>query len=972
MKHKKSTALLLALLMMVSVFLNATSVFAKGKQEIPRMNQSVEKVEKVKAEDKKDDPEEVKAEEDELEISKEEVPDAVGGPVAEKTFTVTKRLVGSTEDGALVGDYDTFYKAVENCKQEDLINEYVITMNDDYAIPEDEGLWGKTDVNMVLRSKAGNQFTLKRSNKNFASLFSGTTLKIENVILDGSNSAQAFGITGGTLTLADGAVVQNFSEYSGFDGPAIYLNGGTLNILEGAIIQNNKYSLQGGAIQARNDSIINISGGTFRNNNAKRGGGAIAAFGPLNITGGKFEDNETGVTGGAIIIGKNHTASISNATFKGNKASTGGAIYSSKAFSVSNAIFESNEANWGGAIFTSKELTLNDVTFNKNKANSAGGALYLQGGAQIKDSTFTENSSASDGGAVYSVNADLNIDGCNFDNNKSDEARGGALFFSGQNSCSIKNSTIRNNKAKSIGGGITSLLGNLTVEDSIIDSNNSSSLGGGIVSVAGKTTNLNKCVIKNNTANGAGGVFVGTGGTQIKGTVNIKGTEFNGNDTGESGDQTKLLGGGLYIDADIPAKISESSKFINNKSGMGGAIFDASLDYKNPADVTKYQNLTIDKTTLFEGNVARAGLFAPPTNYDKFTNLAFSDTSDTPYNKYMSKSLLNNYDINYKGELLIVYDANGGKFADGKEIKTELHKENEEIKLMEAPTREGYKFLYWSKEEYKPRADYKVTGNQNFVAQWEKVGPKKPDDPKKPDNHPKGGTFLSKPADTPLLNRKDHAQYMIGYPDQNFKPDNKMSRQEVTVMFSRLLNERPQKGMIYSRDYKDIPDNLWSVTAISYMSKLGMVKGYPDGNFMPRADITRAEFAAMATRFADISAGSKAFTDVAKDHWAYDVIQKAAGAGWISGYPDGSFKPDQPITRAEVVAITNRMLNRFADEAYVDTHQDKILQFKDMKKEMWSYYPVVEATNGHGYERKANGKDETWFEVNNTSFVYDQ
>lgn len=213
---------------------------------------------------------------------------------------------------------------------------------------------------------------------------------------------------------------------------------------------------------------------------------------------------------------------------------------------------------------------------------------------------------------------------------------------------------------------------------------------------------------------------------------------------------------------------------------------------------------------------------------------------------------------------------------------------------------------------------------------------------------------------------------MIGYPDQNFKPDNHMSRQQVTVMFSRLLNERPQKAIIYSRDYKDIPDDLWSVTAISYMSKLGMVKGYPDGNFLPRAAITRAEFAAMATRFADISAGSKTFTDVAKDHWAYDVIQKAAEAGWISGYPDGSFKPDQPITRAEVVAITNRMLNRFADEAYVDAHQDKILQFKDMNKGMWSYYPVVEATNGHGYERKANGKDETWFEVNGTSFVYDK
>ena len=214
---------------------------------------------------------------------------------------------------------------------------------------------------------------------------------------------------------------------------------------------------------------------------------------------------------------------------------------------------------------------------------------------------------------------------------------------------------------------------------------------------------------------------------------------------------------------------------------------------------------------------------------------------------------------------------------------------------------------------------------------------------------------------------------MIGYKDGTFRPNNKMSRQEVTVMLSRLLSERPQKGMIYSRDYKDVADNLWSVTAISYMSNLKLVKGYPDGNFRPYANITRAEFAAMVVRFENISAvGNKEFTDLQKDHWAYDVIQKAAQAGWISGYPDGSFRPDQPITRAEVVAITNRMLNRFADEDFVDHNLNKIINFTDIDKSHWAYYPVVEATNGHNYDRKANGKDETWFEITGMTLVYDK
>ncbi len=224
-----------------------------------------------------------------------------------------------------------------------------------------------------------------------------------------------------------------------------------------------------------------------------------------------------------------------------------------------------------------------------------------------------------------------------------------------------------------------------------------------------------------------------------------------------------------------------------------------------------------------------------------------------------------------------------------------------------------------------------------------------------------------------MLNLKEHSQYMIGYKDGTFRPNNKMSRQEVTVMLSRLLSERPQKGMIYSHDYKDVADNLWSVTAISYMSNLKLVKGYPDGTFRPTANITRAEFAAMVVRFENISAaGSKTFTDLQKDHWAYEVIQKAAQAGWISGYPDGSFKPDQPISRAEVVTITNRMLNRFADEDFVDHNLDKIINFTDIDKSHWAYYPVVEATNGHRYERKGNGKDETWFEVTGSTFVYDK
>lgn len=868
MKNKKSTALLLALLMMASVFLNATSVFAEDKQEAPVMNQTVEK---VKVEDKKDDPEKAKAAADELKISGEDVPDAVGEPAAEKTFTVTKRPVGNTEDGALVGEYSTLFDAFSACAQNDQSNEYVITVNNDYDIPEDEDVWSRQHVNIVLKSAEGKKCTLKRlGTRPTFYVAKDCKMLVENVILDGNADGElTFLSENGNLTLGNGTVVQNFIDVPSADGPAIYLTGSsTLNIEDGVIIQNNKGNSMGGIIgDNSSDTTININGGTFTGNSTEKWGGVIGSYGKvtiyggtftgnkgnqgavvysngvLNITGGTFEGNQASYSGGVIAVGSKANLNVSGGTFKGNSASFGSAIYTSKTQNalIKNATMESNVSGFGSVYFNEGNANVENVTFTNNLAFKRGSAIYNRDALVIVDnSTFKDNGEMTDADGTYTC------------------IHGGAIAVE----------KVKNNDTK------------LTVKDST----------------------------------------------------------FEGNKAKED----------------------------------GGAIYTNSYEYADPISKEEaYKNLKVDDKTLFKGNVANAGLFSPPSNYADFTNLQFDPKSDVDHGKLTRLSLLNNYDVNYRNpKKLIIFDANGGKFPDGSGIKSETYPVGEKIEIMEAPTREGYKFLYWSEPEYKPGDSFTVKDDHTFVAKWEADATKP--DPNKPDKPTPGGGFYFVPTDTPLLNRKDHAQYMIGYPDQNFKPDNHMSRQEVTVMFSRLLNERPQKGVIYSRDYKDIPDDLWSVTAISYMSKLGMVKGYPDGNFMPRAAITRAEFAAMATRFADISAGSKTFTDVAKDHWAYDVIQKAAEAGWISGYPDGSFKPDQPITRAEVVAITNRMLNRFADEAYVEAHQDKIIRFKDMNKGMWSYYPVVEATNGHGYERKTNGKDETWFEVNGTSFVYDK
>lgn len=685
-----------------------------------------------------------------------------------KTFTVTKRVAGSTGDGELVGEYDTFNHAVEACKQEDLSNQYIITMNNDYTIPATEGSWGKSSVNMLLKSKDGATYTLKREgNRDVMSVDKKATLRIENVILDGNNDGQAFMVAGGNdqqgahLILGKGTVVQNFQDTPDYDGTTFYLYHGNsiLTIEEGAVLQNNTAEKQGGGvIQGREDTVINIKGGLFKNNSSKSGGGVLFTNGKLNITGGTFESN-TAKYGGALWIGSKSTATVENATFKNNKttSSYGGAIWGSNEFKVKNSTFEKNQAKWGGAIYSQKNMTIEGSTFKENEADKGGalaildkmkmtvkdskfignsatfaGAIYIRTSTEestMSGCTFTDNEATAQGGAIWSENAPISIDDSTFQNNGNGTLYGGGLCVNGDKTFNVKNSIFKGNKAK-LGGGIFAMGGKLSVKGTTLESNIAETeadqqgnltkgVGGAILSLKNKDLNsemiISKSLIKNNEALNGAGVTVQSG------KVEIKDTEFNGNDTkGLEDDQDKRLGGALYVDDDANVNISEACKFINNKAGIGGAIFDASADYSNPADTSKYQNLKIDATTLFKGNEAKT-LHQPPSNFEAFGNLLFSDDSDVPHNNYMHKSLLNNYDINYQGGLLITYDANGGKFTDGKSIKQELHKINDNITIITAPVREGYQFLYWKGSKYNPGDAYTVKDSHTFVAQWNKI-----------------------------------------------------------------------------------------------------------------------------------------------------------------------------------------------------------------------------------------------------------
>ena len=209
------------------------------------------------------------------------------------------------------------------------------------------------------------------------------------------------------------------------------------------------------------------------------------------------------------------------------------------------------------------------------------------------------------------------------------------------------------------------------------------------------------------------------------------------------------------------------------------------------------------------------------------------------------------------------------------------------------------------------------------------------------------------------LLRGDHIAFISGYPDGSVHPNANITRGEVSMIFYRLLADNVRAANSGSRaPYGDVASNAWYADAVATLSRMGILKGYEDGTFKPDAAVTRAEFATIASRFDKLATGTKTFKDVPASHWAYAAISSAAEKGWVSGYEDGTFRPDRAITRAEVAKLTNAVLNRSCDKNYVDTNKPSIKNFTDLPTSFWGYYEIMEAANAHDYNN--NGSLETW------------
>ena len=233
-----------------------------------------------------------------------------------------------------------------------------------------------------------------------------------------------------------------------------------------------------------------------------------------------------------------------------------------------------------------------------------------------------------------------------------------------------------------------------------------------------------------------------------------------------------------------------------------------------------------------------------------------------------------------------------------------------------------------------------------------------------------GGGGSSKPTvdipdDVPTgLNGDDHFAYIVGYPNGNVEPNGNITRAEVATIFFRLLTEEVRTAnSTQSNSLSDVTRGQWFNHAVSTLSSMGIVKGHNDGTFAPNAPITRAEFAAIAARFDDKNTDtSSKFTDIAS-HWAKNEIGIAANKGWINGYPDGTFRPNQYITRAEAMTLVNRVLNRLPENS--SDLLDSMIKWPDNSDaSAWYYLAVQEATNSHAYSDKSkDDKYEKWITI---------
>ena len=299
-----------------------------------------------------------------------------------------------------------------------------------------------------------------------------------------------------------------------------------------------------------------------------------------------------------------------------------------------------------------------------------------------------------------------------------------------------------------------------------------------------------------------------------------------------------------------------------------------------------------------------------------------------------------------KTKVIVMFDVNSDTtLINGMEVDRNATINLDEIKK---PTKAGYIFDGFYEDttfSKKLSGEYKVTKDTVLYSRWIE-------------------------EEAPDVFNDEHLAYIAGYPDGTIKPLNNISREEVATILYRLL-KIDARTKIYSatNSFSDVDSTRWSNEAVSTMANGGYIKGYEDGTFKPENNITRAEFVTIVARFTEARTTDGDYYRDIDGHWAKGYIQTAADKGWLEGYADGTFRPDEYITRADVIKIMNNMLNRHVDAKGLN---EKATQWSDNPEGTSYYYDILEATNSHNFERSAGEAIEKWTELVSKTLIVDK
>lgn len=815
------------------------------------------------------------------------------------------------------------------------------------------------------------------------------SLTLSNVVIDGAeysvdatHAAETDSIikaaNGGTIVLKSGAILEN-NKAAQFGSGILAINGVKITMEDGAVIRNNtnrNYEL-GGGILLGNGSIFTMNGGEISGNTANGGGGVAIIGSTMVMNGGKISNNSTykttgqGSYGAGVYVADYANASGGDILFKPKPASfemNGGKITGNKAL------------DYGGGILTfpqqGEKITIN---INKNGEISENQVTKGSGGAiaaffgvtelNVNGGTLTKNSAKNYGGGVFLYQAtNATISKGMISENKAYKGGGVCLYYN--SAAKQTGGSIENNVAVE-GGGVYG--GTYTMTGGVIKDNNNSLTdeerlwrdGDGVY--VGTAFNLGDAaeISTNNDVYLEKGAREAKEGRYINvissytGASTAKPIQIHSEDVtvegAEIGTQlvryTAVAGGeaaAAQADANgifVPSWKMQKGLVIGQSKAAGKTdwmtyVPSIRIQYQwvstdNPSDVTPPADDYIRTGTAYTAKAQEAthqgysfkGWFTDDACTLSYTDGTVLSTDTILYGKWgkiatpPSSGGGGSHVTKY---YILHYESNGGtKYED------EKYKKNTVVILDKIPKRVGYTFTGWyaDKELTDKITSVKMTSDKTVYAGW-------------------------KATDVPeTLNSDNHFAYIVGYEDGLVRPNADITRAEVAAIFFRLLKDDVRDDNLTANSvFTDVAFGKWYNKSISTMAKIGIVKGRTANAFAPNAPITRAEFAAICSRFDRSNVEIKSdFNDIS-GHWAEKEIRRAASLGWIKGYADGSFKPDQNITRAEAASMINRMLHRLPETA--DDLLDGMIQWPDNQPSDWYYINMQEATNSHDFKQK--------------------